>query len=62
MYDMEGPRKVSCISTKTDLILARVSDPHPFHADPDLDPRLEIFADPDPGFEIFADSGLDIFP
>jgi len=39
----------------------RVSDPHPFHADPD--PRLEIIADPDPEFETFADpiSGLDIF-
>jgi hypothetical protein len=26
----------------------RVSDPHPFHADPDLDPGFEIYADPDP--------------
>jgi len=39
----------------------KVSDLHPFHADPD--PGLEIFSDPDPGFEIFAnlDPGLNIF-
>jgi len=34
--------------------LTRVSDSHPFHADPD--PEFENFsdADPDPGFEKFA--------
>jgi len=37
----------------------RVSDPHPFHADPD--PVFEKIADPDPGFEIIEnpDPGLD---
>jgi len=39
--------------------LTRVSDPHPFHADPN--PGFQIFADPDPGFEIFADLGFGIF-
>ena len=34
---------------------SRVSDPHPFHADLDPDPRFQIFANPDPRFEIFAD-------
>ena len=48
-----------------------VSDPHPFHKDPDPgfqifadpDPGFQIFADPDPWFEIFADpdKGLDFF-
>jgi len=37
--------------------IPRVSDPHPFHADPD--PGLEKFADadpnPDPGCAKFAD-------
>jgi len=32
---------------------SRVSDPHPFHGDPD--PGFYIFADPDTGFEIFAE-------
>ena len=43
---------------------SRVSDPYPFHADPD--PELEIFADldPDPWCEIFAglNPELDFFP
>jgi len=43
----------------------RVSDPHPFHADPDPDKGFQIFVDPGPypGFEIFADPdpGLDFF-
>ena len=45
----------------------RVSDPNPFHTDPDPDPGFQIFADPDadpdPGVEIFADPdwGLDLF-
>jgi len=38
-----------------------VSDPHPFHADPDpefeiiadQDPRIESFADPDPRLDLF---------
>jgi len=36
-------------------ILTSVSDPHPFHADPD--PGFEKFAEPDPypGCEKFAD-------
>jgi len=49
-----------------DLLLAlnficssRVSDPHPFHADPD--PGFETFADadPDPGCEKFVDPDPD---
>jgi len=39
---------------------SRVSDQHPFHADPDLDSESEIFVDPER--EIFADPGLDFTP
>jgi len=52
-------------TTKYADVVTRVSDPHPFHADPD--PGFEIFADldPDSGFEIFPDldpdSGFEIF-
>jgi len=46
-------------------VVSRVSDPHPFHADPDPDPGLEIFADadPNPACENFADPdpGLHIY-
>jgi hypothetical protein len=41
-------------------MIIRVLDPHPFHADLDLDPGFEIFADwdTDSGFEIFLDLDL----
>jgi len=37
-------------------MIARVSDPHPFHADLDPDPGFEICADPVPGLDFFKTS------